>query len=50
MSDAAHLFSDLSSFFVALASLHLAKKPPSKKMNFGYHRAGMYNFFLYINH
>ncbi|KAF2363753.1 Cation efflux protein [Trinorchestia longiramus] len=39
MSDAAHMFSDLSSFLVSLAAIYLSTRPASKKMNFGYHRA-----------
>lgn len=40
MSDAAHMFSDLTSFIVSLAAIHLAMRPASRTMNFGYHRAG----------
>lgn len=39
MTDAAHLFADLSGFFISIFSLWLAKKPSSKIMSFGYHRA-----------
>ncbi|KAA0188200.1 hypothetical protein HAZT_HAZT003771, partial [Hyalella azteca] len=39
MSDAAHMFSDLSSFLVSLIAIYLAMRPASRKMNFGYHRA-----------
>lgn len=40
MSDAAHLLSDLTSFIVSLVAIYLAMRPASKKMNFGYYRAG----------
>ncbi|KAG7165089.1 Zinc transporter 2-like 2 [Homarus americanus] len=39
MSDAAHLFSDLTSFIVSLVAIYLSMQPASKKMNFGYYRA-----------
>lgn len=40
MSDAAHLLSDLTSFLVSLVAIYLAMRPASKKMNYGYQRAG----------
>lgn len=40
MSDSAHLLSDLTSFIVSLVAIYLAMQPASKKMNFGYYRAG----------
>lgn len=40
MSDSAHLLSDLVSFLVSLMAIYFAMRPASKKMNFGYHRAG----------
>jgi zinc transporter 2 len=39
VSDAAHLFSDLSGFFISIVSIKLAKREKSKKLSFGYHRA-----------
>ncbi|XP_047487937.1 zinc transporter 2-like isoform X1 [Penaeus chinensis] len=39
MSDAAHLFSDLTSFIVSLAAIYLSRQPASKNMSFGYYRA-----------
>uniref|UniRef100_A0A6A7FY60 Zinc transporter 2-like isoform X2 n=2 Tax=Hirondellea gigas TaxID=1518452 RepID=A0A6A7FY60_9CRUS len=39
MSDAAHMFSDLTSFIVSLTAISLAMRPASRQMNFGYHRA-----------
>lgn len=41
MSDAAHLLSDLTSFIVSMVAIFLAMRPASKRMNYGYHRAGM---------
>ena len=39
MTDAAHLFSDLSGFFISIFSLWLARKPSTKDLSYGYHRA-----------
>ena len=39
MTDAAHLFSDLSGFFISIFSLWLTKQPSTKKLTYGYHRA-----------
>ncbi|RHY37343.1 hypothetical protein DYB38_004415 [Aphanomyces astaci] len=39
MSDAAHLLSDVLSFFLSLFALYLSKLPPSKSMPHGYKRA-----------
>lgn len=39
MTDAAHLFSDLSGFFISIFSLWLTNKPSTKKLTYGYHRA-----------
>lgn len=46
MSDSAHLLSDLTSFIVSLVAIYLAMQPASKKMNFGYYRAGEGQFYL----
>lgn len=39
MTDAAHMFSDLSGFAIAIASLFIAARPASPIMSYGYHRA-----------
>ncbi|XP_066228592.1 proton-coupled zinc antiporter SLC30A8 isoform X1 [Saccopteryx leptura] len=39
VTDAAHLFIDLTSFLLSLFSLWLSSKPPSKRLTFGWHRA-----------
>ena len=38
LSDAAHLFSDLAAFVVAIAASHLASLPPSSAFTFGFKR------------
>jgi zinc transporter 2 len=39
MTDAAHLFSDVSGFFISIFSLWLAKREANKTLSFGYSRA-----------
>lgn len=39
LSDAAHLFSDLAAFLVAIAASHLASLPPSSAFTFGFKRS-----------
>ena len=39
-TDAAHLLSDLLSFVISLVSIRLARRPPSTRLSFGYHRTG----------
>ena len=39
MTDAAHLFSDISGFIISIFSLWLARKPSTNKLSYGYHRA-----------
>ncbi|CAD8117334.1 unnamed protein product [Paramecium sonneborni] len=39
LSDAAHMFSDMSGFFISIFSIWLGQRPASQKMSFGYHRA-----------
>ena len=39
-TDVLHLGSDLISFLISLLAIYLARKPATKKMSFGYHRAG----------
>lgn len=38
-TDAAHLLTDFASFMISLFALYMASKPPSQRMNFGWHRA-----------
>ncbi len=39
-TDAAHLFTDLASFMISLFAIYLASRPATKRMSFGWHRAG----------
>eukprot|EP00358_Blepharisma_japonicum_P003615 CAMPEP_0202953176 /NCGR_PEP_ID=MMETSP1395-20130829/43912_1 /ASSEMBLY_ACC=CAM_ASM_000871 /TAXON_ID=5961 /ORGANISM="Blepharisma japonicum, Strain Stock R1072" /LENGTH=269 /DNA_ID=CAMNT_0049665841 /DNA_START=80 /DNA_END=885 /DNA_ORIENTATION=- len=39
MTDAAHMFSDLSGFAIAIASLYISSRPASSQLTYGYHRA-----------
>lgn len=41
MTDAAHMLSDFTSFLVSLFAIWVSARPPSKKMSFGYYRAGI---------
>ena len=36
-----HLGSDLLSFIISLVAIYLSKKPPTKRLTWGYYRAGM---------
>lgn len=45
VSDAAHLLTDFASFMVSLLALLLASRPPTRKMSFGWYRAGKFYFF-----
>ena len=40
MTDAAHLLSDFGGFMISLFALYLGSRKPSKKLSFGWHRAG----------
>lgn len=40
MTDAAHLLTDFGSMMVSLFSLWISSRPPTKSMNFGWHRSG----------
>ena len=44
MVDAIHMSIDVISFLMSLAAMYLATKQPTKRLSFGYHRAGL---FLY---
>nr|WLQ25299.1 solute carrier family 30 member 2 [Ctenopharyngodon idella] len=39
MTDAAHLLTDFGSMMVSLFSLWISSRPPTKRMNFGWHRS-----------
>lgn len=39
LSDAAHMFSDLSGFFISIVSVSIGTRPASKGLSFGYHRS-----------
>ncbi|KAL4497071.1 hypothetical protein ABPG72_002227 [Tetrahymena utriculariae] len=39
LSDAAHMFSDLSGFFISIFSVWIGQRPASSKLSYGYHRA-----------
>ncbi len=40
MTDAAHMLSDLAGFLISLCAIWIGSRPPSKKMSYGWHRAG----------
>ncbi len=40
MTDAAHMFTDFIGFVIGLFAIWLSHKPPTKYMNYGWHRAG----------
>lgn len=39
MTDAAHMFSDVSGFFISICSILVSKLPATSKMTYGYQRA-----------
>ena len=39
MTDAAHMFSDVSGFLIQICSIRLARRLPTKVYTFGYHRS-----------
>ena len=39
MTDAAHLFSDVSGFFISIFSIYISKIPATNSLSYGYHRA-----------
>ncbi|KQS70530.1 dentin sialophosphoprotein isoform X2 [Drosophila erecta] len=52
-TDAAHLLTDLASFLISISALHLAGRPSSERLNFGWHRAEVIGamvsvFFIWI--
>ncbi|KRY32919.1 Zinc transporter 2 [Trichinella spiralis] len=42
MTDAAHLLTDLASFLISLFSMYVASRPATRRMSFGWHRAGTF--------
>ena len=40
MTDAAHMLSDFAGFLISLFAIWVARRPPSRGMSFGWHRAG----------
>ena len=42
LTDAAHMMSDLAGFLVSLFAIWLAARPATKRLSFGWHRAGIY--------
>ena len=40
MTDAAHMLSDLAGFLISLFAIWVGSRPASKRMSFGWHRAG----------
>jgi len=45
-TDVLHLASDLISFLISLLAMYLSKKPATRTMSFGFHRAGRFVVFL----
>ncbi|KAJ7424220.1 E3 ubiquitin-protein ligase TRIM63 [Pitangus sulphuratus] len=41
LTDAAHLLTDFASIMISLSALWVSSRPPTKTMNFGWHRAGI---------
>ena len=39
-TDAAHLLTDFASFMISLFALFMASRPATRRMSFGWHRAG----------
>lgn len=48
ISDGVHLLTDFASFIIAMSALHLAQRPSSKKLNFGWHRIEILGALLSI--
>ena len=49
VSDAAHLLTDLASFLVSLLALYLGTRPATKKLSFGWYRAGNAQWSLFLS-
>lgn len=41
-TDAAHLLTDFASFMISLMAIWVASRPATKRMSFGWYRAGKY--------
>ncbi|KAI0239190.1 hypothetical protein LSAT2_010070, partial [Lamellibrachia satsuma] len=39
-TDAAHMMTDFAGFMISLLSIYLSSRRPTKRMSFGWHRAG----------
>lgn len=48
-TDAAHLLTDFASFMISLFSLWVATRPATKKMSFGWYRAGNSIKFFFMH-
>nr|XP_057932668.1 zinc transporter 2 [Doryrhamphus excisus] len=48
MTDAAHLLTDFGSMMVSIFSLWISSRPPTKTMNFGWHRSEILGAFLSV--
>jgi cobalt-zinc-cadmium efflux system protein len=46
LGDAAHMFRDVFALLISLSALNLAKKLPTKKKTFGYHRTEIFAAFV----
>ena len=40
MTDVVHMLSDFASFLISLFAIWMGTRPPSKRMSFGWYRAG----------
>lgn len=45
-TDAAHLLTDWFAFMISLFALYISERPATKRLSYGYHRAGMTIFLL----
>jgi len=45
-TDATHMASDLAGFLISLVAIWLSNKPATRRLSFGFYRAGV--IFLYI--
>ena len=41
VTDAAHMGIDVASFLISLTAMYLARKRPTRKLSYGYIRAGL---------
>jgi Co/Zn/Cd efflux system component len=49
-TDAAHLLTDFAGFMISLFALYISERPATKRLSYGYHRAGqpLLLFLLHI--